>query len=238
MSPEATKRITDEPGEGAAAVAPKSRRNRDAEVIAAGIDVFWRKGYAAASIQDLADVVGVLKGSLYHYIESKEDLLFHIFDVAHQEAALLMEDVRAIEAEPLARLKIYLERHVEQFLANPERTSLYFRDWRHLTGEHLATVERQRRDYERFVRDLIVEAQSNGDLDGALNPRYASLFVIGAINYVADWYRRDGRDSAEVIAKSHAALAIGALQAGLVSGSPPRTLGRVDAKTPRRVTND
>lgn len=210
-----------------------ARRNRNAEVITAGIDVFWRKGYSAASIQDVADAVGVLKGSLYHYISSKEELLFRIFDDAHQEAALLMEEVGAMDADPLTRLQVYLERHVEQFLAYPERTSLYFRDWRYLTGDRYDTVVEQRRAYERFVRGLIAEAQANGDLEESLNPKYASLFIIGAINYVADWYRRDGRDPARVIARNHAALAIRALKGGRAEEvAPAARAKRTKTKAP------
>src|SRR4051812_25001793 len=56
--------------------AKSKKRNREAEVIDAAVEVFFEKGYSAASIQDVADRVGVLKGSLYYYIDSKEDLLF------------------------------------------------------------------------------------------------------------------------------------------------------------------
>jgi DNA-binding transcriptional regulator YbjK len=59
---------------------PTARRNRSDEILQAAIEIFHQKGYAAASIQDVADTVGVLKGSLYHYIDSKEDLLARIFE--------------------------------------------------------------------------------------------------------------------------------------------------------------
>jgi AcrR family transcriptional regulator len=197
------------------------RRNRMPDVIDAGIDVFWHKGYTAASMQDVADVVGVTKGSVYHYIDSKEDLLFRIFDEAHREAEQLMTEVNGMNGSPLTRLRIYLERHVEQFLQRPERTSLYFRDWRYLTEKRHETVVEQRRAYESFVRGLISEAQSDGELDPTLNVRYAALFIVGAINYVAEWFRRDGRDSAAIIAKTHAAMAIQAIAGGNVQPGEP-----------------
>ena len=58
----------------------RQRRNRSQDVLEAAVRVFHKKGYASSSIQDIADEVGVLKGSLYHYIDSKEDLLISIFD--------------------------------------------------------------------------------------------------------------------------------------------------------------
>ena len=53
---------------------PRDRRSR-----------FHEKGYEATSIQDIADAVGILKGSLYYYITSKEDLLFEILEDVHQQ---------------------------------------------------------------------------------------------------------------------------------------------------------
>ncbi|WP_235490550.1 helix-turn-helix domain-containing protein, partial [Frankia sp. AvcI1] len=83
---------------------PTDRRNREAEILQAALEIFARKGYAAASIQDVADAVGVLKGSLYHYIDSKEDLLFQIFDNAHVDAERLMTELDALEVDAVERL--------------------------------------------------------------------------------------------------------------------------------------
>ena len=58
----------------------RQRRNRSQDVLEAAVRVFHKKGYASSSIQDIADEVGVLKGSLYHYIDSKEDLLARLFE--------------------------------------------------------------------------------------------------------------------------------------------------------------
>jgi AcrR family transcriptional regulator len=49
-----------------------------AEIIAAAAKMFQTTGYHAATVQDIADAVGILKGSLYHHVKSKEDLLYLI----------------------------------------------------------------------------------------------------------------------------------------------------------------
>src|ERR1700712_2229038 len=63
----------------------KSREERWPEIIQAATDVFAEKGYDVASLHDIADRLDMLKGSLYHYIGSKEDLLFYIIRAAHDE---------------------------------------------------------------------------------------------------------------------------------------------------------
>ena len=82
------------------------RRNREPELIAAAVEVFYEKGYATASLQDVADIVGVLKGSLYHYISSKEELLAWICIESHAQAADIMAEVAESEAEPLDQLAL------------------------------------------------------------------------------------------------------------------------------------
>ena len=61
-------------------------RRRRQEILEAAAGVFHEKGYKATSIQDIADAVGILKGSLYYYIRSKEDLLNEILQDVHQHA--------------------------------------------------------------------------------------------------------------------------------------------------------
>jgi AcrR family transcriptional regulator len=188
--------------------APRTRRNRDAEILSAATIIFAQKGYAAASMQDVADAVGVLKGSLYHYIGSKEELLFRIFDESHQEAARRIAEISAMEAEPLTKLYAYFKRLVHTTLVNRERTVLYFRDWRQLTGERRATVMKQREEYESFVRNLIVETYAAMGTRVEIEPKYVSFFLIGGLNWVADWYRADGPDSADVVAEGYARMAV------------------------------
>lgn len=196
-------------GEGSSAIGARTgRRDRREEVIDAAIDVFWRKGFSAASIQEVADKVGVLKGSLYHYIDAKEDLLFQIFDGSHEQASAIVAEVAALEAPPLERLRVYVERYLEWYLVNVERVSVYFREWRHLTAHRRDIVRRQRDTFEQFVRDLLSEAQARGDADPALDVTYAAFFVLGALNGAPDWYRRDGPASAKTIAAAYARMAV------------------------------
>jgi AcrR family transcriptional regulator len=189
------------------------RRNRDAEIVEAAIDVFWRKGYPVASVQDVADRVGVLKGSLYHYIDTKEDLLFRIFDESHAQASAIVGEVSRLDVAPLDRLRIYVERYVEWYIENLERVSLYYSEWRHLTGKRRTTVLKQRSFYEHFMRETIREAQAAGEVPAGLNATYATFFILGGIQNIPVWYRRDGADSPKQIAAAFAEMTLGMLTA-------------------------
>lgn len=180
------------------------RRNRDSEVIDAAVEVFYAKGYSAASIQDVADIVGLLKGSLYHYISSKEDLLFRIFAGSHQQALEIMQEVNARDLPPKEHLSAYLHEIVLWYIANVQRVSLYFNEWRYLTGENAEAVRRQRREFSDYVHAIL--AKSHDDLRPDTDVKLATFFILGAINNIPVWYRKSGAYSASRVASSFAAM--------------------------------
>src|ERR1700755_2876691 len=82
----------------------RQRRNRSQDVLEAAVRVFHKKGYASSSIQDIADEVGVLKGSLYHYIDSKEDLLARLFEDSAGQFLAMLDEASGLDAPPTGRL--------------------------------------------------------------------------------------------------------------------------------------
>jgi AcrR family transcriptional regulator len=198
-------------------------RKRDEELLRAATEVFWRSGYSASTIQQVADAMGVLKGSLYYYIESKEDLLFWIFDECHADATKIMERISVLDESPTVRLEMFIKQFVTFYLTNVERVTLYFRQWRYLTGERLATVIKQRHEYEAFIMGLIRQAQAAGEVPSNISAKYMAFFILGAVNGIPDWYRREGHDSVQKISSAYAALAI-----RVVTEGDPSLLGRTD----------
>lgn len=184
-----------------------ARRNRDEEILAAAIQVFSQKGYAAASLQDVADTVGLLKGSLYHYISSKESLLYRIFQESHEEGSALMAAVDALGLSPEAKLREFVRQLTLFYGRNRERASLYFSEWRHLTGEDLQTVMKQRQDFELYVRAIISNAHERALTNRDLDVKLATRYILTAVNGVILWYRPDGPLPAEDIAEQIAELA-------------------------------
>lgn len=186
--------------------APSPRRNRDEEILAAAIQVFSQKGYAAASLQDVADAVGLLKGSLYHYISSKESLLYRIFQESHEEGSALMAAVDELGLPPDAKLREFVRRLTLFYAQNRERASLYFGEWRHLTGEDRETVMKQRREFELYVRAIVTDAHERGLTNPDLDVELATRYILTAVNGVILWYRPEGPLPAEDIAEQIADL--------------------------------
>src|SRR5258708_22013251 len=101
-------------------------RERSEEVYRAALRLFREKGYHATSMQDIAAAVGLYKGSLYHYIGGKEDLLIQVFERAM--ASLLAEVERIVgdaSLSPRTQLRLVVQAHVAAVADNRDALTVY-----------------------------------------------------------------------------------------------------------------
>jgi TetR/AcrR family transcriptional regulator, cholesterol catabolism regulator len=192
----------------------RQRRNRSQDVLEAAVRVFHKKGYASASIQDIADEVGVLKGSLYHYIDSKEDLLARLFEDSAGHFMEMLDEAGKLDAPPVERLGRFAYSCSYWYLQNIERVTIYANEWKHLTGKRRKVVEGIREDYERRLASLIGEVREAGEARPDLDVNFATYYIFGALNGLPDWYRRRGPDPAERIAESYSGLIVATVVGG------------------------
>jgi AcrR family transcriptional regulator len=184
-------------------------RSRDDEVVEAAIKVFSRSGYAAATVQDVANELGILKGSLYHYIETKEDLLVWIFEQVHADVDEIIQEVSATEdLDPTERIALYVRKQVLYNLTHLDRISIYHHDLDALTGERHKQVVALRRQHHRFLTDLIRDAQSKGLADSSGDPHLLANCVFATIIWTYRWYRPGGGFGREAVADTCAAFAL------------------------------
>ena len=193
------------------------RRKREAELLDAAAEIFHRQGYAETTVREVADALGILKGSLYHYIDSKEDLLFRLMEETTRNAQEMIDAARSRGGSPLERIWAYFHQHVEFNARNFARVSVYYHDFHLLTPERRHELARQRREHERFVVDLIVRAQEDDSLP-PFDPDLAAKCCFGVANWMYRWYR-PGQIELETVARFVADFVLG----GLV-GDPERLL--------------
>jgi AcrR family transcriptional regulator len=197
-----------------------SQRRRE-EVLQAAQKVFYERGYADATIQDVADELGILKGSLYHYIRTKEDLLVDLFEELHIGIEQVVAEVaRAPGLDPLERLELYVRRHVLFNLDHLEPIAIYYTDLKRVSPVRRDGFVDRRRTYERFVTSLICDAQDAGLADQSLDPEVVSNCVFATIIWTYRWYRRDGRASAASIAEQCSEFVLGGVIGGGVLSAP------------------
>lgn len=187
---------------------PQRRYNRDTKVMDAAIEIMSAQGYAGTSLQAVADRVGVLKGSLYHYFESKEELLFRILEESHQQNDMIIQEVSAQGLGPREELLAYLAESTRWYVNNVDRANIYFAESRHLTGDRLAEAKRHGRELERYVEGLVRSAQEVSEVRTDLDARLIVRYILSSINGVRSWPSRPGSHSFSVdeIVEAYVAL--------------------------------
>src|SRR5207247_9211692 len=148
--------------------------------------LFAEKGYHGTSIGDLAEAMGVQKGSLYAHIESKADLLWEVAregaDAFHAALDGIPDELPATE-----RIRLALRSHLRVVAEQLDVATVFVREWRYLDGEHRDEIVAERRRYEDRIRALFREGRELGELRADLDDATAALLLLSAANWAYTW---------------------------------------------------
>jgi AcrR family transcriptional regulator len=158
--------------------------------------LFAEKGYHGTSVGDLAQALGVQKGSLYAHIDSKQDLLWEIASegAAAFHAAL---DELPPKAPAVERIRLALQAHLRVVAEQLDVATVFTREWRYLAEERRETFVAERRRYEERIRELFREGREQGELRSDLDEGAAALLFLSAANWAYTWLQ-PGRNTEEL----------------------------------------
>jgi AcrR family transcriptional regulator len=161
---------------------------RRRELTQAAARLFAEKGYHGTSVGDLAEALGVQKGSLYAHIESKADLLW---EVAREGAEAFHAALDAVpeEGPVVDRIRRALRGHLRVVAEQLDVATVFTREWRYLEGERLERFVAERRRYEERFRAFFREGREHGELRTDLDDATAALLALSAVNWAYAWLR-------------------------------------------------
>ena len=185
--------------------------SRGAEILERAAEVFNERGYRGASVEELARRVGLRKGSLYHHVRSKEQLLGEVLlrGMALLRGGLPGADDARISPEEKVRAAIHF--HLEWMAAEPHVTGVFLREVRNLPPRLRRRLMAEVKDFEGRWIALVREGIAAGAFRPHLDPKIAVSAILGLINSVHRWYRPDGRASMKRIAEQCADLVLDGL---------------------------
>ena len=167
--------------------------------------LFAEKGYLGTTVGDLAQAMGVQKGSLYHHIASKQELLYETMregaDAFHGALDAIPEGLPATE-----KIRLALRAHLRIVAEQLDVATVFVREWRYLEGERLEEIVAERRRYEERIRDLFREGRELSELRADLDEAAAALLFLSAANWAYTWLRPGG--DTDVLADRFYALLI------------------------------
>jgi AcrR family transcriptional regulator len=189
-------------------VKPGRRQRRSAEIIDAAARVFAERGFHGASTQDIADVLGVRQASLYYYFPSKEVALEMVCARGVEgfvEAAIHVTERKASAAEKLSAL---IQSHLAPLLDRPDYVKVFLNERRHLPAESRRRIGRLSRAVERIFEDVIHSGVARREFRSGLDPRLATLAILGMVNAVASWIGKSKGATIERISAEFTALVL------------------------------
>jgi TetR/AcrR family transcriptional regulator len=181
---------------------------------------FGRSGYHGTSLAEVAMALGLTKQALYYYFPDKQALLHACAVEAHRGALAVLDAAAAAALDPAARLEAGLRAYAAYGAAS-HMQFIMFLETDALRPEQRAEVTRLRDQFDRRVRSLISAGIDAGALRAA-DPKMMSFAVLGAVNWIARWWKPEGPEPIDEVAARIVAFAMDGIRAAPLARSRGR----------------
>jgi AcrR family transcriptional regulator len=195
------------------------------DIVSAAAKVFRTKGYHAATVRDIADEVGLLKGSLYHHFDSKEELLYLVVKEPIAQMYRTMAEIAAADGGATDKLRRAIAAHLEAFDRHYPHLFVYLREREAVKRRFREKIGFSPKDYERCWQQILSEGVKSGEFRRDLDIQVASYGLLGMLNWLYKWYDPQGRLSVREVAAQFTGLALAGLAADNSGAVPSKTKG-------------
>ncbi|HXX14141.1 MAG TPA: TetR/AcrR family transcriptional regulator [Candidatus Eremiobacteraceae bacterium] len=169
---------------------PSKAATRLEEVLQSAANIFFAKGFHATSIEDVARDVGMLKGSLYYYIKSKDDLLFRLLLAGIEDSDAFIARQIDPEGDPVEQLERAIRAQIDYIVRNRVQFGLFLHEFDSLPGKRQhKLISVMSRYNARFV-ELVRQGQQQGKIIPG-EPWIIVNGILGMCNWLYRWYDTD-----------------------------------------------
>ena len=179
-------------------------------LLAVAVEVFNERGYDGTSMEDLARRLGITKSAIYHHVSGKEELLRLATSRALDGWSAVAGQARALDAPAIERLEYLVRGSVGVLEAELPYVTLLLRVRGNTEAERAAL--NRRREFDRLVADLVIQAEQDGDIRADVDPAITARLLFGLVNSLVEWYRPAGRSGGSALADAVCAIAFDGLR--------------------------
>ncbi len=184
--------------------------SRKEVIIIKAAELFKEKGFKAASMRELADVVGVEAASLYNHISSKGELLHIIcFDVAERYMKM-MDDIEAEKTSSIFKVEKILRFLITNIVLYYNEVHVSDREWKHLAEPFLSDYQNQRRTFRRRFAAIIEQGIKKKEIKKVDAPT-AVLILLHAVSGIESWHRSKEKINGKELEESMITILVGGL---------------------------
>lgn len=174
--------------------------------------LFAKQGFDRTSVQEVVEAAGVTKGAMYHYFDSKDDLLHEIYARLLRTQTERLERFAGAEGTVAERVHAAAADVVVTTIENLDDATIFFRSMHQLSAQKQRVVRSQRRTYHERFRRLIEQGQRSGEFRTDTPAELVVDYYFGSVHHLSYWYRQDGPLSAQQVGAHFADLLIGSLR--------------------------
>ncbi len=180
-------------------------------IIDKAASLFKEKGFKAASMREIADVVGVEAASLYNHIKSKNEILNIIcFEVANRYVQKL-DEIENMQVSSIDKIELVLRFHINGMINHFDEVYVSDREWKHLDQPFLNNMQTQRRTYRKRLAAIIDEGIKKKEIKKIDSPT-AVLIMLHAISGIESWHRSTKKISGKDLQENMLAILIDGLK--------------------------
>lgn len=166
--------------------------SRKEQVIRKAAELFKEKGYAAASMRDLAQLLGIEAASLYSHIKSKEEILRNLcFDMA-AEFRKSLEGVERQNVPATEKLRLGIIGHIQVMSKDLTASAVFMNEHRHLSQPYLRDFLLLRINYINRFKTIIEEGMQKGEFKSSIDKKLAVMTLFSSLNWMPMWYDPSG----------------------------------------------
>lgn len=177
-------------------------------VLRAAAHLFRTQGYERTTVRDLARIVGIQSGSLFHHFKTKEDILCAVMEEAIRYNHARMEEAVAQGRTPREQLRGLIRAELESILGDTgDAMTVLVYEWNAVSADNQRQLLKMRAHYETIWEGVLTEAKKQGLLQH--DPFICRRLLAGAIGWTRTWYKRNGPISLDELAQMTLEMALG-----------------------------
>jgi AcrR family transcriptional regulator len=209
-----------DPSDTSATLRPRGRprlenneqfERRRAEIVDIAAKVFAEHGFHATTVDNLVEATGLQRGGLYHYMESKEDLLIRIHERFIEP--LLVDASKVADANDPPEVALRNLGHVlmQDIAGYLPQVTVFLHEWRIIEhDERWHSIRKARKEFEQTISAVLQRGVDEGVFE-IKDVRLTTLGFLGMFNYSYQWYKPAGRRSAAQIADRFCDIFLGGI---------------------------
>jgi TetR/AcrR family transcriptional regulator, cholesterol catabolism regulator len=184
---------------------------RKEQIVRAAITLMRERGYAKTSVREIGEAVGLYSGSLYHYIQEKEDILFIIQQSLNSLIKQIYDRVTQSDGDAVARLRLLISLHLRMVDQNMDLCHVGYTEGKYLPDYRQREIRVGQREYQNLVVSLIDEGQARSLFRGDLDSQLCATGIVMMLNSIIWWRTSSVSPTIDQVIHNYTEMLLGGL---------------------------